>query len=81
MKITSDFPQGYVFGSNLWNASYDSPIRLDMSELLYLVVYADDVSALVAGHWNTVVALRLEKTEVVYLNYKDNYSSLASRID
>ena len=49
MEITSGVAQGSILGPDLWNASYDSLLRLDMPEESRLVGYADDVAALVAG--------------------------------
>ena len=49
MEVTSGVAQGSILGPDLWNATYDSLLKLDMPEESRLVGYADDVAALVAG--------------------------------
>ena len=49
MEVTSGVVQGSILGPDLWNATYEILLKLDMSEESRLVGYADDVAALVAG--------------------------------
>ena len=49
MAVTPGAAQVSVLGPDLWNASYDSLLRMEMPEESCLVRYADDVAALVAA--------------------------------
>ena len=40
--------QGSILGSDLWNASYDSSLQMDIPENIFLVGYADDSAVIIA---------------------------------
>lgn len=46
-KVTSGAAQGSILGPDLWNASYDEILRIDMPADTFLVGYADDVAAVI----------------------------------
>ena len=48
-KITSGATQGSILGPELWNISYDEILKIDMPPDTYLVGYADDIAAVIAG--------------------------------
>lgn len=47
VEITSGAAQGSILGPDLWNASYDGILRLEMPEDTFLVGYADDIAAVI----------------------------------
>ncbi|XP_018792198.1 PREDICTED: uncharacterized protein LOC108970924, partial [Bactrocera latifrons] len=79
-EITSGAAQGSILGSDLWNASYDGILNVEMPDDCYLVGYADDIAAVITAR-NTEMAtqtwlnshglsLAAEKTEVILLTRK-----------
>ncbi|GBP00751.1 hypothetical protein EVAR_69681_1 [Eumeta japonica] len=57
MEVTSEAAQGSILGPDLWNASYDEILKLEMPEGTYLVGYADDIAAVITAR-NTEDAQR-----------------------
>ena len=49
MKVTSGAKQGSILGPELWHISYDGILKIDMPPDTYLVGYADDIAAGIAG--------------------------------
>lgn len=49
MRITAGAAQGSILGPDLWNVSYDSVLRMEMPDDVYLVGYADDLAAIVVA--------------------------------
>ena len=49
MKVTSGSAHGWILGPELWNISYDEILKIDMPPDTYLVGYADDIAAVIAG--------------------------------
>ena len=49
VNVTSGAAQGSILGPELWNISYDGILNIDMPPETYLVGYADDVAAVIAG--------------------------------
>lgn len=47
IQVTSGAAQGSILGPELWNASYDFILRMDMPEGSFLVGYADDIAAVI----------------------------------
>lgn len=58
-QITAGAAQGSILGPDLWNASYDGLLRLEMPEETRLVGYADDVAALIAARTVEQAQLKL----------------------
>lgn len=56
-EITSGAAQGSILGPDLWNASYDGILNVEMPDDCYLVGYADDIAAVITGR-NTDMARR-----------------------
>lgn len=46
-KITSGAAQGSILGPDLWNATYDEILRIEMPADTFLVGYADDIAAVI----------------------------------
>lgn len=46
-KVTSGAAQGSILGPDLWNASYDEILRIEMPADTFLVGYADDIAAVI----------------------------------
>ena len=44
-EVTAGIAQGSIPEPQLWNASYDGILRMDMPENIFLVGYADDLGA------------------------------------
>lgn len=59
--ITAGAAQGSILGPNLWNASYDGLLRLEMPEETRMVGYADDVVALIAARTFELAQLKLNQ--------------------
>lgn len=57
MQITSGAAQGSILGPDLWNASYDGILKIQMPEGTFLVGYADDIAAVITAR-NTDEAQR-----------------------
>lgn len=49
IAVTAGVAQGSILGPDLWNAFYDSLLRIEMPDETRLVGYADDVAVLVAA--------------------------------
>lgn len=49
VKITAGAAQGSILGPDLWNASYDDILRLEMPEDTFLVGFADDIAAVITA--------------------------------
>ena len=47
--ITSGAAQSSILEPELWNISYDEILKIDMPPDTYLVGYADDIAAIIAG--------------------------------
>ena len=47
MQVTSGTAQGSILGPDLWNATYDEILRIEMPEDTFLVGYADDIAAVI----------------------------------
>lgn len=56
-QVTSGAAQGSILGPDLWNASYDEILRIDMPKDTFLVGYADDIAAVIQAR-NTEDAQR-----------------------
>lgn len=54
-KVTSGAAQGSILGPDLWNASYDEILRIEMPADTFLVGYADDIAAVIKAR-NTIEA-------------------------
>lgn len=54
-QITSGAAQGSILGPDLWNASYDEILRIEMPADTFLVGYADDIAAVIRAR-NTAEA-------------------------
>lgn len=46
-KVTSGAAQGSILGPDLWNASYNEILRIEMPADTFLVGYADDIAAVI----------------------------------
>lgn len=57
MEVTSGAAQGSILGPDLWNASYDEILKIEMPEDTFLVGYADDIAAVIKAR-NTEDAQR-----------------------
>lgn len=62
MVITSGAAQGSILGPDLWNAFYDSLLRIEMPDESRLVGYADDVAVLIAARDTKQAQLKLNQT-------------------
>lgn len=60
--VTAGVAQGSILGPDLWNAAYDSLLRLEMPDETSLVGYADDVAALVAARNVEHAQIKLDRT-------------------
>ena len=47
-EVTAGAAQGSILGPDLWNASYDSILWMDMPKNTFLVGYADDIAVIIA---------------------------------
>ena len=45
--VTAGAAQGSILGPDLWNASYDGILRMEMPDGAFLVGYADDIAAVI----------------------------------
>lgn len=61
IKVTAGAAQGSILGPDLWNASYDGVLRVDVPEETVLVGYADDIAALIAARDIEEAQLKLNK--------------------
>lgn len=48
-KITAGAAQGSILGPDLWNASYDGILRMEMPEGAFLIGYADDIAVVIVA--------------------------------
>ena len=58
-ELTAGAAQGSMLGPNLWNASHDSILHLQMPEGCFLIRYADDVAAVISARDVDAVQMRL----------------------
>lgn len=57
MQVTSGAAQGSILGPDIWNASYDEILKIEMPADTFLVGYADDIAAVIQAR-NTEEAQR-----------------------
>ncbi|KAF6210112.1 hypothetical protein GE061_015868 [Apolygus lucorum] len=72
--ITSRAAQGSVLGPQLWNASYDGVLRLEMPEDCFLVGYADDVAAVVLARTMDSAQAKLEQIMTRVTEWMEEHS-------
>lgn len=60
-EITAGAAQGSILGPDLWNASYDSLLRLEMPADVSLVGYADDVAVVITARSSEIAQLKLNQ--------------------
>ncbi|KAF2902779.1 hypothetical protein ILUMI_03407 [Ignelater luminosus] len=48
-SVTSGIPQSSILGPTLWNLYYDSVIKVEVPEVVYVSGYADDLAMVVVG--------------------------------
>ena len=58
-ELTAGAAQGSILGFNIWNASYDGILRMEMPDSCFLIGYADDVVALITARDVEAAQLRL----------------------
>ena len=58
-ELTAGAAQGSILGPDLWNASYDGILRLEMPEGCFLIGYADDVAAVISARDVDAAQMRL----------------------
>ena len=58
-ELTAGVAQGSILGADLWNASYNGIIRLEMPEGSFFIGYADDVAAAISARDADAAHMRL----------------------
>lgn len=59
--VTCGVPQGSVFGSTLWNVTYDGLLSLSVSPGMHLVGFADDLAVICSAATATQLEDRLNQ--------------------
>lgn len=60
-RISAGVAQGSILGPDLWNASYDDLLRIDMPEETRTIGYADDVAVLIAARTVDLAQLKINQ--------------------
>lgn len=63
-KVTSGAAQGSILGPDLWNASYDEILRIEMPPGTFLVGYADDIAAVIKARDTEEAEIRIRQVMV-----------------
>ena len=58
-ELTAGADQGSILGPDIWNASYDRILRMEIPDGCFLIGYADDVAALIRARDVEAAQLRL----------------------
>ena len=54
-ELTAGAAQGFILGSDIWNASYDGILWMELPDGCFLIGYVDDVAALITA-WDVEAA-------------------------
>lgn len=73
MQVTSGAAQGSILGPDLWNASYDEILKIEMPEDTFLVGYADDIAAVIKARSTDGAQRKLRQVMIRTKNWLDSH--------
>lgn len=80
LQVSSGAAQGSILGPDLWNASYDEILRIEMPKGTFLVGYADDIAAVIEARNTEEAQRRLTQVMIRTKNWLDSHGlQLASQ--
>lgn len=72
-EVTSGAAQGSILGPDLWNASYDEILKLEMPEDTFLVGYADDIAAVIQARTTEDAQRKLRQVMIRTKTWLDSH--------
>ncbi|XP_073811858.1 uncharacterized protein [Musca autumnalis] len=75
MQVTSGAAQGSILGPDLWNATYDEILKIEMPHDTYLVGSADDIAAVIKAWSINEAESKLRQTMIRTKRWLDEHDS------
>ena len=72
-KITAGAAQGSILGPDLWNASYDGILRIEMPSGTCLVALADEIAAVIEARKQEEAQLKLNQVMIRVNGWMENH--------
>ncbi|XP_073831444.1 uncharacterized protein [Musca autumnalis] len=73
IQVTSGAAQGSILGPDLWNATYDEILKIEMPHDTYLVGYAGDIAAVIKARSISEAQSKLRQTMIRAKSWLDEH--------